>query len=58
MVGKKNRSGQFYIKAGDAQNSLVHQRIHSSGNPMPPGGQLNASLRQKLTDWICNGAKP
>jgi len=64
LVGKTSSSsmctGETYVKAGDAEGSLLYQKVNAApkcGMRMPPGGMVPASDVELLKSWITAGAK-
>ena len=53
--------GKLRIVPGDPMNSLLYLKLDVLGSPcgqqMPPGGELPVAMRNRVRDWIMNGAK-
>jgi hypothetical protein len=45
------------VSAGNANNSILHQRMTNAGAPMPTAGILPANMTNLVRDWINAGAQ-
>lgn len=55
-------NGQVRVKPGSASESYLVNKIENVGicageKKMPPSSTLNAANKQKIIDWICQGAQ-
>lgn len=61
VPAKQACNGQVRVKPGSASDSYLVNKIENVGvcpgeKKMPPSGSLNAANKQKIIDWICQGA--
>jgi len=61
VPAKQQCNGQVRVKPGSASDSYLVNKIENVGvcpgeKKMPPSGSLNAANKQKIIDWICQGA--
>lgn len=59
---KQSCNGQKRVAPGNAAGSYIVNKITAtkvcpSTTKMPPSGQLSAASKQKIIDWICQGAQ-
>jgi hypothetical protein len=52
--------GKQRVVPGDPDNSLLYLKLDINspcGQQMPPGGSLSDTARERVREWILNGAK-